>query len=104
DVKYDAFLLNGRGPDAPWTLAAKTGERIRLRIINAAGSTYFPLRLDDHPLAVTRLYRAPAGRTRPGRWRRRPASASASGSSTPPDRPTSSSASTTIRSRSPTPT
>lgn len=53
DVKYDAFLLNGTAPDAPWTLAARPGERIRLRLINAAGSTYFRVRLDDHPLEVT---------------------------------------------------
>jgi FtsP/CotA-like multicopper oxidase with cupredoxin domain len=53
DVKYDAFLLNGTGPDAPWTLAARPGERIRLRLINAAGSTYFQVRLDGHPLEVT---------------------------------------------------
>lgn len=53
DVKYNAFLLNGKAADAPWTLAARPGERIRLRIINAAASTYFQVRLDDHPLQVT---------------------------------------------------
>jgi FtsP/CotA-like multicopper oxidase with cupredoxin domain len=53
DVKYPSFLLNGRGPSAPWTLAARPGERIRLRIVNAAGSTYFNVALDGHRLEVT---------------------------------------------------
>lgn len=53
DVKYDAFLMNGTGPDAPWTLQAKPGERIRLRIINGGASTYFRLALDGHRLTVT---------------------------------------------------
>jgi FtsP/CotA-like multicopper oxidase with cupredoxin domain len=53
DVQYDAFLLNGTGIDAPWTLQAKPGERIRLRLINGAASTYFRLALDGHRLSVT---------------------------------------------------
>jgi multicopper oxidase len=53
DVTYDGFLLNGRGANDPWTLAAKPGERIRLRVVNAAASTYFRIVLDGHPLQVT---------------------------------------------------
>jgi FtsP/CotA-like multicopper oxidase with cupredoxin domain len=53
DVKYPSFLLNGTAPAAPWTLAARPGERIRLRIINASGSTFFRVALDEHQLAVT---------------------------------------------------
>jgi FtsP/CotA-like multicopper oxidase with cupredoxin domain len=53
DVTYDAFLLNGRGANDPWTLAAKPGERIRLRVVNAGSSTYFRIVLDGHPLQVT---------------------------------------------------
>ena len=53
DVTYDAFLLNGRSPQNPWTLGARAGARIRLRIINAGASTYFRLRLDGHPLTIT---------------------------------------------------
>src|SRR5215813_15253515 len=52
DIEYDAFLLNGRGTRDPWTYQARPAERIRLRIINAAASTYFRLRLDGHPLAI----------------------------------------------------
>jgi multicopper oxidase len=53
DVDYASFLLNGRGKQDLWTLAARPKERIRLRIINGGASTYFRLRLDDHPLEVT---------------------------------------------------
>jgi FtsP/CotA-like multicopper oxidase with cupredoxin domain len=53
DVRYDSFLLNGRGPDNPWALAVPPGERVRLRLINGAGSTYFRVHLDGHPLRIT---------------------------------------------------
>src|SRR5262249_13899825 len=53
DLAYDAFLLNGRGGRDPWTLGARRGARIRLRIINSGASTYFRVRLDGHPLTVT---------------------------------------------------
>jgi FtsP/CotA-like multicopper oxidase with cupredoxin domain len=53
DVKYDAFLLNGRGPGDPWTFAVQKGERVRLRLINGGASTYFRVRLDGHPLQIT---------------------------------------------------
>ncbi len=53
DVRYDAFLVNGRGPADPWTLAARPGETIRLRLVNAGASTYFRVRLDGHPLRIT---------------------------------------------------
>jgi FtsP/CotA-like multicopper oxidase with cupredoxin domain len=53
DVRYDAFLLNGRGPDNPWTLAVRPGERVRLRLINGGSSTYFRVRLDGHRLQIT---------------------------------------------------
>lgn len=53
DVRYDAFLLNGKSGAAPWTYAAPAGEPIRLRLINAAASTLFELRLDGHPLRLT---------------------------------------------------
>src|SRR5262245_22146978 len=53
DVKYDAFLLNGRPPQAPWTLAVRPGQRARLRLINAGASTYFTVSLDGHQLEVT---------------------------------------------------
>ena len=53
DLSYDAFLLNGRGPADPWMLAVRSGERVRLRLINGAASTYFRLLLDGHRLQIT---------------------------------------------------
>lgn len=53
DVKYDAFLLNGRGPADPWSLAVKPGDRVRLRLVNGGASTYFRIRLDGHSLRIT---------------------------------------------------
>lgn len=49
DVAYDAFLVNGRPLQR---LAAKPGETIRLRVINAAASTYFYLNSAAGPLTI----------------------------------------------------
>lgn len=49
DIGYDAFLANG----VPETrIAAKPSERIRLRIINAAASSYFDLQFAAGPMTV----------------------------------------------------
>lgn len=53
DVQYPSFLLNGRPPANPWTGAVRRGERVRLRVINASGSTIFRFRIDGHPFQVT---------------------------------------------------
>lgn len=53
DVRYDAFLVNGRDAAHPWTYEAPVGEPVRLRLVNAAGSTSFNVRLDGHPLRIT---------------------------------------------------
>ncbi len=50
DVGYDAFLINGK-KDLQ-LLAAHPGERIRLRIINAAASSYFYVSLGQEPMKV----------------------------------------------------
>ncbi len=49
DVAYDAFLVNGRPRQH---LAALPGETIRLRVINAAASTYFYLSSAAGPLTL----------------------------------------------------
>ena len=49
DVAYDAFLINGR-PTA--TIPARPGERLRVRIVNAAASTYFYLGIGKGPLRI----------------------------------------------------
>ena len=50
DVGYDAFLINGKKNYQ--ALVAHPGEKIRLRIINAAASSYFHLSLGNIPMKV----------------------------------------------------
>ena len=40
DVDYPLYLVNGRAPSDPDVLAAKPGQRVRLRIINAGSDTH----------------------------------------------------------------
>lgn len=49
DVAYDAFLVNGKPVT---TIDAEPGERLRLRIVNAAASTYFYLGIAGRPFRV----------------------------------------------------
>jgi FtsP/CotA-like multicopper oxidase with cupredoxin domain len=49
DVAYDAFITNGKPEEA---LAAKPEETVRLRIINAAGGSYFHLNYAGGPFTV----------------------------------------------------
>lgn len=46
------YLLNGRDPESNWTGLFQPGERIRLRIINAAAGTYFDFRIPGLPMTV----------------------------------------------------
>lgn len=50
DVGYDAFLINGKRDVL--LSDAKPGEKVRLRIINAAASTYFYVSLGQAPMKV----------------------------------------------------
>ena len=50
DVGYDAFLINGKQNSQ--LLAARPGERVRLRIINAGASSYFYVSLAGLPMKV----------------------------------------------------
>lgn len=53
DVTYPYFLLNGRLPARPLTLYAKPGQRMRLRVVNAASDTVFRLAVAGHRMRVT---------------------------------------------------
>ena len=53
DVTYPFFLVNGRVPTSPETVTAKAGQRVRLRIINAASDTIFTVALGGHVLTIT---------------------------------------------------
>jgi CopA family copper-resistance protein len=49
DVAYDAFITNGRPEE---NLFAKPGDTIRLRIIDAAASTFFHLHYSGGPMTI----------------------------------------------------
>ena len=49
DVAYDAFLVNGQPSQS---LAARPGETVRLRVINAAAASYFYLSAATGPLTI----------------------------------------------------
>jgi CopA family copper-resistance protein len=46
------YTVNGYGPADNWTGLFKAGERVRLRIINAAAQTNFNVRIPDLPMTV----------------------------------------------------
>ncbi len=50
DIGYDAFLINGKNESQ--LLMAHPGEIVRVRIINAAASTYFKVSLGGLPMKV----------------------------------------------------
>ncbi|WP_394562169.1 copper resistance system multicopper oxidase [Aquipseudomonas alcaligenes] len=52
DVGGFRFLVNGRDAEQNWTALFKPGERVRLRIINGSGMSYFDLRIPGLPLTV----------------------------------------------------
>ena len=53
DVTYPHYLVNGRVPTAPTQLRARPGQRVRVRIINAAADTIFTVALGGHDLSIT---------------------------------------------------
>ncbi|MDX8143216.1 multicopper oxidase family protein [Lentzea sp. BCCO 10_0061] len=53
DVIYPHVLANGKVWKAPQTFAAKPGQRIRLRLINAAADTAFRVGVPGVPMTVT---------------------------------------------------
>ncbi len=46
------YLVNGHGPEENWTGLFRPGERVRLRIINAAAMTIFNFRIPGLPMTV----------------------------------------------------
>jgi FtsP/CotA-like multicopper oxidase with cupredoxin domain len=53
DIRYPLYLANGHQARSPVTVAARPGERVRLRIVNAGADTAFRLALGGHRLTVT---------------------------------------------------
>ena len=52
-MTHPFFLINGKPPTDPDVLTAKPGQRIRLRVINAASDTIFTVTLGGHRLTIT---------------------------------------------------
>jgi len=50
---YIVLLMNGRPPEAPAVFSIKSGERVRLRLINLSGATIYRIAIGGHPLIVT---------------------------------------------------
>lgn len=46
------YLANGASPADNWTAVAKTGERVRLRLINGSSSTFFDVRIPGLKMTV----------------------------------------------------
>lgn len=67
DISYPYYLANGRIPAAPTTFTTRPGQRIRIRIINAASDTAFRVALAEHRMTVTHHRRLPCGTGRCGR-------------------------------------
>ncbi|MEV5766768.1 multicopper oxidase family protein [Micromonospora sp. NPDC052213] len=53
DVAYPHYLINGRIPAAPATMTGRPGQRVRIRLVNAASDTGFRVALGGHRLTVT---------------------------------------------------
>lgn len=53
DVTYPHYLINGRTALDPVTVAGRPGQRIRLRIVNAAADTAFRVAVGGHRMTVT---------------------------------------------------
>jgi len=53
DVKYPLYLINGRPPEDPARVMVRPGDRVRLRVINAAADTAFCFFVEGHSLTVT---------------------------------------------------
>jgi FtsP/CotA-like multicopper oxidase with cupredoxin domain len=53
DVAHPHHLINGRIPAAPVTLTARPGQRVRIRLVNAASDTAYRVALGGHRLVVT---------------------------------------------------
>ncbi|SFT69041.1 Tat (twin-arginine translocation) pathway signal sequence [Pseudovibrio denitrificans] len=52
DVVNVGYTLNGQPNSKPWTLTVKKGSRLRLRLINSSGSTFFRISIDGLKFSV----------------------------------------------------
>ena len=52
DISGYTFLVNGKNPEQNWTGLFESGERIRLRFVNAAAMTFFDVRIPGLKMTV----------------------------------------------------
>jgi FtsP/CotA-like multicopper oxidase with cupredoxin domain len=52
DVRYSAYLLNGRSHRDAWTREVQPGQTVRLRLVNASAATFFRFLAEGHALRV----------------------------------------------------
>lgn len=52
DVTGYTFLMNGKSPEQNWTGLFKSGERVRLRFINASAMSFFDVRIPGLKMSV----------------------------------------------------
>lgn len=64
DVTYPHVIANGRIADAPRAFATKPGQRVRLRLINAASDTAFRVGVPGVPMRITHTDGYPVKPTR----------------------------------------
>jgi len=55
DVAYDTFLLNGKPPTEPWNGRVKIGDVVRLRFIDAGGSTIFNVKIPGTKMQLVQV-------------------------------------------------
>ena len=53
DVTYPHYVINGRTPAAPTSFDGTPGQRVRMRVINAASDTIFAVALGGHTFQIT---------------------------------------------------
>jgi FtsP/CotA-like multicopper oxidase with cupredoxin domain len=53
DIAYPYYVVNGRVPAAPVTLSGRPGQRVRVRLVNAASDTAFRVAVGGHQLKLT---------------------------------------------------
>lgn len=55
DIAYDAYLLNGKVSQRPWTRYVQVGDKVRLRFIGAGASTNFNVKLNQGEMEIVQV-------------------------------------------------
>lgn len=55
DIAYNAYLLNGHALKNPWAASVRVGDVVRLRFINAGGSTIFNVKIPNTQMKIVQV-------------------------------------------------